>query len=103
MRHGLEINYPLDNGIIRNWDDMEHLWDYTFNKKLGINPAEHRIVLTEAPMNPVTNREKMLQIMFEKYQFNAVYVGIQAMLTLYAQGKCKLCVIVTVGCAWGMG
>ena len=38
-------------------------------------------------MNPSINREKMLQIMFEKYNFKAVYVGIQAMLTLYAQGK----------------
>ena len=50
-----------------------------------------RIVLTEPPMNPSINREKMLQIMFEKYNFKAVYVGIQAMLTLYAQGEESLC------------
>ena len=56
-------------------------------KKLGIDPTEKRIVLTEPPMNPSINREKMLQIMFEKYNFKAVYVGIQAMLTLYAQGR----------------
>jgi actin-related protein 2 len=86
LRHGLEISYPLDNGIIRNWEDMEHLWNYTFNNKLGIEPRDHRIVLTEAPMNPAGNREKMLEIMFEKYGFKAVYVGVQAMLTLYAQG-----------------
>jgi actin-related protein 2 len=86
LRHGLEINYPLDNGIIRNWEDMEHLWNYTFGSKLGIEPKDHRIVLTEAPMNPTGNREKMLEIMFEKYGFKAVYVGVQAMLTLYAQG-----------------
>lgn len=115
LRHGLEITYPLDNGIVRNWEDMEHLWDYTFNDKLGINPKESRIVLTEAPGNPLENREKMLQKMFEKYEFNAVYVGIQAMLTLYAQGVlglrgtaiecvvgmcvCDVCVFVNV-CVW---
>ena len=61
------------------------------SKKLNVNPSDMRIVLTEPPMNPSINREKMLQIMFEKYNFKAVYVGIQAMLTLYAQGKESLC------------
>ena len=37
-------------------------------------------------MNPKANREKLVQIMFEKYGFQAVYVAIQAVLTLYAQG-----------------
>ncbi len=57
------------------------------SKKLGVDPSDKRIVLTEPPMNPSINRERMLQIMFEKYNFKAVYVGIQAMLTLYAQGE----------------
>lgn len=86
FRAGLEITYPVDNGIIKNWDDMEHLWNYTFSKKLCVDTSTKRIVLTEPPMNPAVNREKMLEIMFEKYHFKAVYVGIQAMLTLYAQG-----------------
>ncbi len=30
LRHGLEVTYPVDNGVIRNWDDMELLWNYTF-------------------------------------------------------------------------
>ena len=29
----------------------------------------------------------VFQVMFEKYQFQGVYVAIQAVLTLYAQGK----------------
>lgn len=38
-------------------------------------------------MNPTKNREKIAEIMFEKYQFHGIYVAIQAVLTLYAQGK----------------
>jgi actin-related protein 2 len=38
-------------------------------------------------MNPKANREKLVQIMFEKYGYQAVYVAIQAVLTLYAQGS----------------
>lgn len=38
-------------------------------------------------MNPTKNREKITEVMFEKYQFQGIYVAIQAVLTLYAQGK----------------
>ncbi len=63
-----------------------YVWNYTFEEKLKINPAECKIMLTEAPMNPQQNRKKMAEVMFEKYGFRSVYVAIQAVLTLYAQG-----------------
>lgn len=86
VRHSLDIRYPIEEGIVKNWDDMEHLWNYTFFDKLGADPRNHKILLTEPPLNPLSNREKLVQTMFEKYQFGAVNVSIQAMLTLYAQG-----------------
>ncbi|XP_064600149.1 actin-related protein 2-A [Liolophura sinensis] len=87
LRSMLEVNYPMENGIVRNWDDMIHLYDYTFGKeKMNINPKNTKILLTEPPMNPMKNREKMIEVMFEKYQFEGVYIAIQAVLTLYAQG-----------------
>lgn len=85
-RSQLQISYPLDNGIIRSWEDMEHVWDYTWNEQLRIDPHDCRVLLTEAPMNPKKNREKMVQTMFEKYGFEGVYVAVQAVLVLYAQG-----------------
>jgi len=86
VRQVLQITYPLDNGIVRNWDDMLYIWNYTFAEKLKINTKESKILLTEPPMNPLANRKKMVEVMFEKYGFNAVYIAIQAVLTLYAQG-----------------
>ncbi|XP_043279769.1 actin-related protein 2 isoform X1 [Venturia canescens] len=87
LRSMLEISYPMRNGIVRNWDDMCHVWDYTFGKeKMNINPRECKILLTEPPMNPRANRKKMIEVMFEKYGFAGTYVAIQAVLTLYAQG-----------------
>jgi actin-related protein 2 len=76
----------MENGIVKNWTDMRHLWDYTFNEKLKIDPRDSKIMLTEPPMNPKANREKMVECMFEEYGFQGVYVAIQAVLTLYAQG-----------------
>jgi len=86
LRTMLEVTYPLDNGIVRNWEDAIHVWNYTFFEKLKINPKDTKILLTEPPMNPKENREKMVQVMFETYGFNGVYIAIQAVLTLYAQG-----------------
>ncbi|KXN70645.1 Actin/actin-like protein [Conidiobolus coronatus NRRL 28638] len=86
LRSILQMSYPLENGIIRNWEDMRHLWNYTFNEKLQIDPKECKILLTEPPMNPKQNREKMAEVMLEEYQFDGFYVAIQAVLTLYAQG-----------------
>jgi len=85
-RAQLEISYPVDNGIIRSWEDMQHIWDYTWNEKLKIDPTECKVMLTEPPMNPKSNREKLVEVMFEKYGFQDVHVSIQAVLTLYAQG-----------------
>jgi len=87
LRSMLEVNYPMENGMVRNWDDMCHVWDYTFGPdKLDIDPSECKVLLTEPPMNPTRNREKMIEVMFEKYGFDSTYIAIQAVLTLYAQG-----------------
>lgn len=86
VRSMLQISYPMENGIIRDWDDMRHVWNYTFFELLKIDPRGKRILLTEPPMNPLANREKMCQIMLEEYGFEGVYVAIQAVLALYAQG-----------------
>ncbi|KAJ6246122.1 actin-related protein [Anaeramoeba flamelloides] len=81
----LQISRPIQNGIVRNWEDMKYLYDYAFGKKLGIETSEWKILLSEAPMNREKNRETMVEMLFETYNFKAVYVAIQAILVLYAR------------------
>ena len=91
MRSFLQVTQPMDHGIVKNWEDMKILWDYTFDEKLQINPQGRKVLLTEPPMNPKANRQRMAQVMFEEYGFQGVYIAIQAVLTLYAQGMSTCC------------
>lgn len=89
LRSYLEITYPMADGQIKDWEEMEHLWSYTFHDKLGLaeDKSDKRVLLTEPALNPKKNREKMGEYMFEKFGFGRVMFEYQALLTLMAEGN----------------
>ncbi|KAF2075492.1 hypothetical protein CYY_003228 [Polysphondylium violaceum] len=79
--------YPIESGIIKDWDSMERVWFHVFYNELRVAPEEHPVLLTEAPLNPKANRERMMKIMFESFAVPALYIVNQAVLSLYSCGR----------------
>lgn len=83
----LHCSYPIEHGLIVDWDGMERIWDHTFNQELKVDPSSQPIILTEGPANPKSNRERSMEIMFGKFQTPAAYVQQTAVLAMYASGR----------------
>jgi len=86
-RAALNLSYPIESGIIKDWEDMQHIWDHTIYNELRVEPPDYGALLTEAPLNPKVNREKMIQTFFETFNVPTFYVAIQSVLSLYAAGR----------------
>ena len=86
-RDVLNIKYPMEYGLVTNWDDMEKLWHHLFYNEMIVAPEDHPILLSEWSFTPKINREKTIEIMFETFNTPAVYLASQAVLALYASGR----------------
>ncbi|XP_076817641.1 actin, cytoplasmic-like [Clavelina lepadiformis] len=94
IRGILNLKYPIEHGIVTNWDDMEKIWHHTFSSELHTVPCQRKVLLIEALFHPkdvqsahATNREKMTQIMFETFNACAMYVANSGVLSLYASAR----------------
>ena len=101
----LKIKYPMEHGIVTDWDDMERIWSWVYAEELGTLSEEvrsnllymlchsrreilnatrpqHPVLLTEAPLNPRHNRDVAAQIFFDTFNVPALYISVQAVLSL---------------------
>ncbi|CAI4063908.1 hypothetical protein SKDZ_08G1740 [Saccharomyces kudriavzevii ZP591] len=94
LRGLLRLRYPMTHGVVEDWDSMELIWSYMLNEVLQLqNIEEHPLLITEAPMNPLKNREVMAQVLFETFNLPALYISNPAVLSLYASGRTTGCVV----------
>jgi len=83
---GVDITYPMEHGVVENWQDMELLWRYCY-EAIGEEPEDQPVLLTEAPFTPAKTKEKMAEIMFESMEVPALQIKMQAMCSLFASGR----------------
>lgn len=83
------LKYPIEHGTIKHWDDMEKVWHHAFFDTL-IDPSEHPLLITdhhnELAINK-TQREKIIQIMFETFSVPSFRIESSTKLALYSSGR----------------
>jgi len=89
----LDRKYPVQKGIIEDWNAFEKLLKYILDKKLTVNPDEHSILITEPPLNPPANKEKITELMLETFNMAALCIENQSKLALYDSGRETGCVV----------
>ncbi|WWD17426.1 actin-2 [Kwoniella shandongensis] len=87
LRGLLKIKYPMEHGVVMDWDDMERIWGWVYGEGLKALSEEHPVLLTEAPLNPRQNRDVAAQIFFETFNVPAFFTSVQAVLSLYSSGR----------------
>ena len=92
-RGRLDMHQPFVDSIAKNWEDVENLWTYTLYDVLKVCPDKCYSVITESPLNPKKYREKSIEILFELFNFDGVYLASKSLLSLYATGRTTGCVV----------
>ncbi|XP_019510277.1 PREDICTED: actin-like isoform X1 [Hipposideros armiger] len=85
-RAKLSLQSPISRATVTNWDSMEKIWHHSFYQLLHVAPEQHPLMLTEPPLNSISNKEKVSQILFETFNVPALYLANQGVLSLYASG-----------------
>ncbi|KAJ3102732.1 NuA4 histone acetyltransferase subunit [Phlyctochytrium planicorne] len=71
----MELKQPLENGLVKDWDAFESVWDYSISSRLRASHSEHPLMMIEPAYNPREIREKMIELAFEKFDCPAFYLG----------------------------
>lgn len=86
----LDLTRPIKRVVVKDWNVMEKIWDYIFQKKLGkdpINPKDYNILITQPLKNLKENKKKTVEIMFETFNFKGLNLLYPTLLSLFSLGK----------------
>ena len=86
-KKGMDISTYIKDGMIENWETFEQIMDYSYDKIIKSESEQHPVLFSEAPWNQKHRREKLTEIMFEKYNVPAFFLVKNAVLAAFANGR----------------
>ena len=79
------------SGLVDSWGGYEELWDYFFSSSCrgrhAVTPAESAFILAEQPFVPPSDRQKICELLFEKYTVPAVSMVKTPVLGTFANAR----------------
>lgn len=95
LRGFYSLSYPVQHGLVTDWDAMQRIWEHAFHK-LNRQPQDTPCLLADALLNPMGQREKTAQVLFEGLGCPGVTIEDKAKLTCYSYGR-NIAVVVNCG------
>uniref|UniRef100_U5EXR6 Putative actin n=1 Tax=Corethrella appendiculata TaxID=1370023 RepID=U5EXR6_9DIPT len=92
-RANTEIQTYMKDGMIDNWDLFEKVLDYVYAKVIVSESEYHPVLFSEASWNVRNNRERLTELMFEKYNVPAFFLVKNAVLAAFANGRATALVV----------
>eukprot|EP00826_Nyctotherus_ovalis_P008956 TRINITY_DN12331_c0_g1_i1.p1 TRINITY_DN12331_c0_g1~~TRINITY_DN12331_c0_g1_i1.p1 ORF type:complete len:380 (+),score=123.02 TRINITY_DN12331_c0_g1_i1:188-1327(+) len=83
----VKLEFPIERGLVREWESMEKVWSYAVCQELHTAPEEHGVLLSEQPLSPREHREKTVRVMFETFNVPYLYLSTQTVLALCSSGR----------------
>ena len=81
------MKYPIYNGIACcEWNDLELILEHTFSE-LRTDPKDVNVYMAEQVLMPKISREKVAEVMFEKFGVPGFYLQTTGVLSLVAAGR----------------
>lgn len=83
----LDLEHPIQNGKVKDFDALEKIWNYIFTNELKTKPESHNILITESLFSSNSDRDKIAQIMYEKFSVFHICIEPQPLLTFHYSNK----------------
>lgn len=83
----LKLSYPINNGEIIDWQDMEKVWHHCFYSELLVDTAEQPLLISETPNVPFENKRRMTEIFFETFNAPSAFFMFTNVLALFGHGR----------------
>lgn len=86
-KEGCELGTFIKDGMIEDWALFEKMLDYLYGKYVQSSSEHHPVVMSEPAWNTKAKREKMTELLFEKYNVPAMYLVKSPVLSCFASGR----------------
>lgn len=86
-REHMEISHPLKDGMIEDWDMFESTLNHIYKRHVQSDSSLHPVLMSEPPWNVRIKREKLTELLFEKYNIPAFFLSKNAVLTAFANSR----------------
>lgn len=87
FKKSLNIITTVKNGLITDWKNIDKIFENIFKNILKVNPVNYSLLITDSPVTPQGNRDKLASILYEEFKVKDIKFMDEATLAILETGK----------------